>query len=487
MALTWKVYFDWTTAGEFDTSRNDALNMTSYRVSRGRHQFIKENGEGLERVPPGYCQIKLDNSTGVYDPYNTSSVLYPKVEPGRYMTIKVEEGTYSWYRFTGCVESIETVGGASNPEVLITAYDGLKYLQNTRVSTPVYRVIDGYGTGFAGIKSYTGIIDFISTSANWPSIYGTSSLSSYESAVILIPYFWANEKPAYDAIADVADSVIALYGCKASGALFYRFRKDTTAAISITQATMLKDIDLPMPYNQRRNIAKVYAHGKVTPEATAVKLWRLNDVPRVSKDTGLTVWGRFRYDGRDVAGYDMVSPADGTDFKMNTKADGLGTDKTSLWNVTTTYFGEVSKNVITADGATVDHYCTLLKNRGKPLDEQESTYEIFDYSGTAAKRYLIIDNPYIQYPYGSNVGYFSPFDDYIQLQAAHTLKYPRFQIEDHPSIQFAFDLFDPIDIDIAKYGINQTYLVGAIEEEWLTDNGQAVLTTVYTEPEDNLV
>jgi len=480
MALSWKVYFDWTTAGTFDTSRNDAVNMTDYRVTRGRHQFIKENGEGLERVPPGCCQIKLDNRNGEYDPYNTSSVLYPKVEPGRYMTIKVEEGTYSWYRFTGCVESIETVGGASNPEVLITAYDGLKYLQNTRISTQVYSF--GY-MGGAGSPDFSrgGAIAYVSTSAEWPSIYGATAIND-STLVIYTPNFWVNEKSAYEAIADIADTEVGLYGCKASGALFYRAREDTTAALTITQADVLKDVDLPMPYNLKRNAAKVYIYAKSTPESSAVKLWKYNEVPLVDTAAGLTIWGRYRYDGRDVAGYGMIAPADTTDFKMNTKPDGTGTDRTAQWDVTTTYFGEVSKNVITADGANVDHYCTLLKNRGYPIDDNESTYVTYDYSGTSSSpRYLIINNPYIQLKNAASV-----FDSYIQLQAAHTLKYPRFQIEGRPTIQFAFDLFDPIDIDIAKYGINQTYLVGAIEEEWVSPNGQAVLTTVYTEPEDNL-
>ena len=56
-------------------------------------------------------------------------------------------------------------------------------------------------------------------------------------------------------------------------------------------------------------------------------------------------------------------------------------------------------------------------------------------------------------------------------------------MESQPACQFSFDLFDKITVTIPKYSISGDYLVGGIEEEWLTDNGQAVLTTVYTEPD----
>jgi len=481
MALTWKVYFDWTTEGEFDTSRNDALNMTSYSVSRGRHQFIKENGEGLERVPAGYCQIKLDNSTGVYDPYNTSSVLYPKVEPGRYMTIKVEEGTYSWYRFTGCVESIETVGGASNPEVLITAYDGLKYLQNNVATTEMQ--------SFHFSDTREDNLSAVLTGADFPSVYGTSSLSSVVPGKI--HYFWSGDKDAYSTIAEIADTEAALYGCKNNGQFFYRSRTDTTSAITITQSDVLKDIDLPMPYNLKRNVAKVkYYPMDDSSIGTTVRVWKLLSVPYVGTSAEVTYWSKYKsnYNDEECACYSIDEPVATTDYKGNSKADGTGTDRTVFLYVDATNYGNKMSYKITNLSSTAGIYVTLARLRGQAIYFTEQAENNYDRSGTSATRLLTIDTPWMQDQINSYTGYVwaGIYDTYIQLQAAHTLKYPRFQIEDHPSIQFAFDLFDPIDVDIAKYGINQTYLVGAIEEEWLSDNGQAVLTTVYTEPEDNL-
>ena len=698
MAISWTMNVDWTTAGTFD-SRNDASRMVDYRLFRGRKQFINSNGAGLQAVEPGRVQIKLDNYDGIYDPYNTSSALYPNVEPGRFLKIRsttdstrvllhmdgenngtvftddsdktwtaagsavttttqkkfgtaslisanstayiwtpahddfwlhnedwtwecqlrmsavgeqnytlVKQevdsdntfyiqylsdstipalvgfyvycktggevkwdyqfdwgGTYlpsadTWYhievcrhgdeiklfidgseninsvlnyntvtpagksadyinanmviggadggtayidevrfskgvalhtagftapaaaygdywepRFCGQIDSIEKIGDIRNPQVLITAYDGLKELQQKVFSTAILEPDIGVG-GPLDLEPSTGKqIAYMTTSAEWPSIYGTSSIDTGNG---IIPYCWANEKSAFQTIKDIADTEAGLFCARADGSFMFRSREATTAAVTLDQAVMLKDILLTSPYKLNRNVAKVYIYDKSKPETSVVKLWKLNDVPLVSTSAGLTVWGRFTYDGNDCAGYDMEAPADTTDFKMNQAADGTGTDKTSLWDVTTTYFGEVSKNVISNDSAVNPHYCTLLKNRGKPIVSDESTYRTFDHSGTAAERVLTIDNPFIQTSWQAEF-----YDSFTEQLVATTLRFPVFQLESQPAYQFGFDLFDKLEITIAEYDIDGDYLVGGIEEQWLSNNGQAVLTTVYTEPD----
>lgn len=688
MTLYWKMNADWTTAGTFDTSRNDAERMVDYKLVRGRRSFISPDGNGLEAVEPGMVQITLDNHDGIYDPYNTSSVLYPKVAPGRYIDISVtnsstQDSVYTkvlmhcngaggainfvdesdkywtnyrygmridqeaykfgggsgkasydsylmtnasedfnlgsgdwswdfwvrftvnesngiyfvrqgdtetsgfeirynfnlekiickesgagandwefscpftdpvlnhWYhicvgrngntplifidgwsqtvtqtisisgktadnhtdnliifetiavnstihpefnfdevrflkgacaytanftpptgeytgvskpRFRGMIDSIKKIGDVNNPQILITAYDGLKELQDNTITTPI---ISGGQTG-ENIK-------YLTTSAEWPSIYGTSSIHIGFST---IPYMWAEDKSVFQTIKDLADAEGALFCANANGAFYFRPRQTVYPVIAIDQSVMLKDILLTSPHELYRNRAKVPVYYKSLPESSPVKLWKLNDVPLVSTAAGLTVWGRFKYNDENCIGYNMVPPADTTDFLMNNLADGTGTDKTSLWNVTTTYFGEVSKNVISADGANNNHYCTLLQNRGQTIISNEATYMVFDYSGTAAVRRLRIDTPFIQ------TGWQAEFYDSFMSQLVNTnFRFPVFQMEDQPEKQFGFDLFDKITLTISKYGINGDYIVGGIEEEWLTDNGQAVRTTVYTEPD----
>ena len=467
MAIYWEVYIYWDNDGGFT---REETRLCDYKLVRGRKQFIDSNGNGLQAVEPGLLQITLDNYDGRYDPYNTSSPLYPNVEPGKYIKVGMYKGSppiHRW-RFTGQIDSIEKIGDVTNPQVLITAYDGLKELQNNTITTAIL-------SGSTAAKTGTQIA-YMTTSAEWPAIYGTSSIDAGNG---IIPYCWANEKTAFHTIKDIADAEAGLFCAKADGSFYFRPRKETTSVYTLDQSVMRKDIVLTSPHKLNRNAAKVYVYDKSTPEATAVKLWRLNDVPLVSTAAGLTVWGRYTYDGNECAGYGMIAPADTTDFKMNNKKDGSGSDRTALWDVTTTYFGEVSKNVISADGASNNHYCVLLKNRGQPIVSDESTYKVYDHSGTAAVRMLTVDNPFIQTSWQSEF-----YDSFIEQLVATTLRFPIFQMEaQEDEGQFSFDLFDKITLTIAKYGINGDYLVGGIEEEWLTDNGQAVLTTVYTEPD----
>lgn len=666
MSLSWQVNVDWTTAGTWDT-RNDAERMVDYKLVRGRKQFINSNGDGLQAVEPGLLQIKLDNYDGIYDPYNTSSALYPNVEPGRFIRVKISNdenvdsiytkvllhcngaggstsiedasgkvwtnyvpqnsevyidtlsykfgggslklkdesyistadsddfhlgsGDWSWDlwinfsqinstnqfylvrqyasgndhffiayygitnnlfcehtesgvgvwnffcpftpsidtwyhievgrngntplifingnlqsvtestaisgktagnlsaimqvgvqltggwvvhldeirfmkgacahnsnfsvatsqyvgayqdRFCGRIESIDKIGDVYNPQVLITAYDGLRELKDKKFSTAVVR-----GSTAARVGTQ---IAYMTTSAEWPAIYGTSSIDAGNG---IVPYAWANEETAFQTIKDLADVEAGLFCARADGSFMFRSREATTASLTLDQAIMRKDILLTSPYKLNRNVAKVYVYDKSLPESTAVKLWKLNDTPLVSTAAGLTVWGRFTYNGNECAGYGMIAPVDTTDFLMQGAGGG---DKTSLWNVTTTYYGEVSKNVITADGALSNHTCVLLKNRGKPIVSDESTYKVYDHSGTAAERVLTIDSPFIQTLWQADF-----YDSFMDQLVATTLRFPIFQLEAQPAYQFEFDLFDKVNITIANYGINGAYLIGGIE------------------------
>ena len=170
--LTWKINFDWTTAGTYDT-RNDAKYATGLRVMRGRTQYIANNGDGFESMSPGYCSITLDNASGDYDPYNTGGALYPNVEPGKYVRVLVNTGGTDIPVFAGRVESIDPTGGVSNPAVIITAYDGLKQLKDTQITASLHE----------NVRTGEAIDEILSTAAQWPCVWSTR----LESGADIIP------------------------------------------------------------------------------------------------------------------------------------------------------------------------------------------------------------------------------------------------------------------------------------------------------------
>jgi len=456
MSNDWVVNVDWTTAGTYDL-RNDALLMTDYRVTRGRTQYLSSDGQGLEKMPPGVLTITLDNADGTYDPYNTSSVLYPNVEPGKYIRVLCNGKP----RFAGRIESIEPIGGVSNPQVVITAYDGLKQLEDTNISTGLH----------ASIRTGAAIDEILSTAAQWPAIWGTSLNSGAD----IVPYWWEDDITAYEAIDRLVQSEFGGYAVLADGKFRFLARGLSPAPVAtLDQADMLKDIQIPMPYNVVRNCVKVMIHPTILRSTSA--LWTLQDVPSIAGSGSLEVWGRFTYENRMVAGTNTTQPVAATDYTLNTAQDGSGVNLTSLATVTSTYFAESVKNVI-ENGTSTPGYITLLRNRGQAVDSPNESFVLVDTSGSNLKRIFIIDTPWMQSATKAKL-----FADYLIDILANVNKFPRFQMENQPDYQFTPDLLDRVTVKIGKYSIDTTFRIGGIEEQWLSDNGQAVLTTFYTEP-----
>src|SRR5689334_13570193 len=90
--LRWIIEVDWDGDGIYDGS-NEGYYAVGMKVTRGRRSYIKVGGdgkaEGFEPVRLGTCVITLDNTSRRYDPFNTSSVLYPNVLPGRFIRVRV--------------------------------------------------------------------------------------------------------------------------------------------------------------------------------------------------------------------------------------------------------------------------------------------------------------------------------------------------------------------------------------------------------------
>ena len=457
--LEWGLYIWWYVGVPYEERVTDKERIVGYRLTRGRTNFVSNGGQGFEPMPPGILTITLDNRDGRYDPYNTGSSLYPHVEAGKDIIVWVDQPTFN-YRFSGVIDSIVPTGGVSNPQVVITAYDRLKSLQEAEISVDTQQNIE---TG----EAVRDTVEASGVGAYYISISGSADS---------IPYWHESNISAYDAINKICQYEFGNFFISDNNiATFYGRAIAPASVVTIDQSDMLKDVVIPMPYEVVRNCVKVYSYPK-TLQSTAA-LWTLGDKPYVGPGETLEVWGDFKYDNRSVAAINTAAPVATTDYTMNTAEDGTGTNKTADFTVTATYFGETVKNVITNNGTAAGAYVTLLQNRGQAVDSPYTSYAISDTSGTDLKRMFIIDTPWMQ-----DTNKAQQYADYLIDILGEPHKYPIFQLESQPDKQFAFDLLDRITVTMAKYGISQDFRVGGIEEEWLSDNGQAVLTTVYTEP-----
>lgn len=456
--LLWGLEIDWDGDGYFDGA-NEAQYMRNLFWRRGRMHYVRPDGNGFEQPEQGYASFELINTDGRYDPNNTASPLYPNVEPGKYVQIKVKNGASNDSNpiFSGKIETIEPID--SGNAVMITAYDGIKLLNEVSVTTELNANI---GTGVAVAECLSD--------AGWPSTWAQDIDTGNET----IPYWWVKGEKAVKAIDEISMFENGRYAVLGDGTFKFTQRSSPTASVvTITQSDMLKDIRLSQPWEVVRNVVRVHAYTKI--EQSTAALWTLNDKPLVAAGDTLELWGRFAYNNRPVAGANVISPEATTDYTMNTLADGAGTDLTASFTVTPSIFAETVKLTIKNNSAS-EGYVTLLKIRGNAIDSPDGTYVENDNSGTAVKRLFTVDTPWMQTIYSAKSR-----ASYLQRILNQNRQFPIFQLESQPSKQFQFDLLDRITVQIDKYTINTDYIVGGIEGQWLSDTGQAVLTTVYVE------
>lgn len=243
----WGIDVDWDGDGVFDGT-NEATRLLQFQCTRGRKNWLQPNGQGFYPLSVGAFHITLDNYDGKYDVWNTSSPLYPNVEPGKDVRIRVVDvQTEACYDvFYGIVTDIVPSGYGANAIVNITVEDGLRYLRNN------------YSFGLSGgVSSWTAqqIIEYILSDCGWR--WGTSiSFSSFAT----IPYYLSDgSKSALDDI----NKIIGDYDEFGSGISLF-VATDGTAknagtevgALGDMSANLLKDLSISSPYTTRRNIVK---------------------------------------------------------------------------------------------------------------------------------------------------------------------------------------------------------------------------------------
>ena len=81
--IAWIFQVDWNNDGILD-GVNEAANMKDLpSFYRGRSYYISSGGDGFEAFQEGRVSIVLENTSRRYDPWYTSSPLYPNVVPSR--------------------------------------------------------------------------------------------------------------------------------------------------------------------------------------------------------------------------------------------------------------------------------------------------------------------------------------------------------------------------------------------------------------------
>lgn len=468
-ALAWDVSIDWDEDSIFDA--NEADRLTGYSLNRGRTRLLKSAGEGFEPISTGTCTVTLQNDDGRFDAWNTASPLYPNVNYGKDIRVRVKDlATGIIYpRFRGTITNIVPMGYGDDAKVQITASDGLDYLRNYpgRVAMQQNILPDA-------------AIGYILDAVQWPARWGRDLDVSAET----IRYWWSSgNRQAMSDIEDLAISFLGYFFVDAEGQARFIKRSNVSGSVAdYDQAELLKDIGNPQPYQLLRNITRLKVHPRT--QASTGTIWQLvGNTPSIvpGANNALTLFANYTYNNVAVPAINVITPVATTDWLVNTQADGLGTNLTGSCTCVMTDFGDTAKLVFTNNSASLG-YLIAPKIRGDAIYEpnvSDVTYPS-DLSAVRNPRELVFD---LLWQQDINVA----IDVVNVLGAFYAGQHPmpNIKVDDRPSKQYAADLFDIVNINLAYIGLSgESYRVGGIEEQTDSqyENCQKVSTQLYLEP-----
>jgi len=459
--MLWAFEVDWDGDGVFDGS-NEANKVTSLSVTRGRPHYLRINSDGeaigFHPIPIGKCTFIVVNDDDRYSSWNVNSPLYPNVEPGKDVRIRMKKTTDASYDpvFYGVIDKIVPIYG-KNPAAKIICSGTFKKLT---VDTSSVKIT----TNVANSDAIGSVLDNV----GWPARWGRSIEASGDT----MPYWWASKRAATE-IRELADASLGFIFSDASGQLvFYDNTHTAVPTITLTQSELLKKISFPQVYETVRNRIIVYANS--LEKMTTSVLWESGEKIQVDASGERTVFATYTYDGANVPAVDVLTPVANTDYTANTSEDGSGTDITSDVSVTLTDFGETGKLLIENNGTQAGYVTIQL--RGNAIAKTDVTFK--EKSSGSADRLLTLNLKQLQ-----NVNTASDFAVYILSILSAGVILPEIRIQDRPEYQFGVDLFDVVNLSIEKLGLNATdYYVAYIKHKSLSTNLQSFVTEYHLEP-----
>ncbi len=190
----------------------------------------------------------------------------------------------------------------------------------------------------------------------------------------------------------LAQSTLAFIYVKGDGTLVYENRRqrgftNTSNVLEITEADLPIFGGLGVRDDQGDTVNRVQTiiHPRRT-DASPVTLYRLQNPTELEPNTTVNIRGLYTDPSARasrVGGFNMITPVAGTDYVLNTKSDGTGTDVTAKATVTAS-FGANSVLFTISHNHSSNAFITTLQARGQGIYDQEPvTLEDEDTSNIA--------------------------------------------------------------------------------------------------------
>lgn len=490
--LGWAIEVDWDGDGLFDGENEAFYLMTAPRITRGRRTMLRPSGQGFESVRTGSASFQLSNHDGRYDAWNTSSPLYPNVESGKDVRIRVlDRSTGDVYaRFYGVISNIDPVGYGSDAYVVISADDTLRVLRDVEVTAQRPYPDGQFSPAPAPIND---CIDELLDEMQWPTRWGRE----IETSGYGIRYWYSSgDRSVATEIEDIALSFFGYFFIDNTGkAKFINNFGNATSVISIAQDEMLKDIGNPQPWTIRRQVVKIRFH--VRKKLSTAYVWQpLETDPPIHPGESRDLFVSYTHDGyqvylevyadnfvlgfsRDPIVYESPGSIVGSVTRTNYGTKAFISIPADVFSPSVTYYlrpGDVTDDSVGGDLDTAQYIA--IRGNISWTERADTISSPRNPSSIENPRSLVLDSLWYQ---DRNQAY--EFVDNYKVFISELHKTPIIQIENRFEQQFTPDLFDVITVDIPKLGINEEeFRVGAIEEEPIGDTTQAVRTTFYLEP-----
>src|SRR3972149_9361737 len=441
-----------------NTLNNEAARMVDFSSGRGRDYLIQLGGAGLEYYNIGEAVGIFENSDGRYDPWNTSSPLYPNVKPGKFVRILVKNGTAgtNYGIMRGIISDIQPFSRGRDQFVRIVVKDGLQWLKDRSIEQ-----------GLLSSNRIDTYIGYILTKSDWPNTEWAKTGGSIFQSVDSLDYYLVWTVNALDSIHKLESAELGAFFHDRDGNATFRGRDYTYERTqALTQTEILTDIVLPQPWEIVRNRVEIYSYPKML-DPVNTTLWQLRDVPAIANGATFNIDAIFRYSTWRPCGSSITF-----NHTVNAAADGSGADLTASCPLTfNTDIGDGAEITITNNPRS-NGYITLLGAVGDAIyapgpgggKSSDTTSEV-----AYGPRTLTIDTPWQE-----STTTAQSLADFLLANLKDPNGLPTIQIEGRPTYQFNLDLYDRVELSIAAKGISANFRVGKIEHKWLNENGEAV-------------
>jgi len=446
VTLTWTFEVDWDADGVFE--RDEAPNLFSFHFTRGKQEVIGQDGR-FGRYQVGRGTALLRNLDGTYDPWNTTSPIYPHFMAGKRFRMQVSDGTTAWPVVTG---RIQRINYASERAVRLDLEDDWAVLQE-EVHIPVQRNV------YAG-SAMNMVLDHV----GWP---GGRDISA---GVDVKKVWWCAGKAGI-ALQELAEAEFGVVSVRADGTFWFRSRHDSyPTAANVTTADIQHGFRLPLPWETIRTVVRVRAY---QPEDVSGMIYEHASAFQVQGNSTESVW----ITPQDV----YMETITGVDVTANEKEDGSGTDMSAYVSAVATLIGAQRVKIDVTNTASGPVWVTSLRLNGSGVKmgayvEREAVNNTG--LGLYGERVLLVDNFWLQ-----DALVAKDFADHFAFwygEPTQERAFLRVRLKANPALQFGVDIGDVVDIDMGDFG--GRYRVMWIAHRWTDRAGQVVETEWLLDP-----